>query len=161
MAIEPKLKDLIDQMIIECERLTMNNIELYDVQELSSLTDKVLIATATHILQLEAARRSLTFMAKEAGYPILNPTEDYSEGWLAMDFADLVVHILIEEKRAFYDLDGLMLSIKDSRNSQNNTDEFEDDEELSERQLAGILDQLNEEEKESFSNDLENDVDNK
>lgn len=159
MTIDPKLQNLIDHMIVECERLTMDDIETYDVQGVSPLTDRILIATATHILQLEAARRSLTFMAKEAGYPILNPTEDYSEGWLVMDFADLIVHILIAEKRAFYDLDGLMESVRNSRNQSQEEDY--DEEELTEQQLEDILEQLNEEEKTEFLEDLENNINDK
>ncbi|SFB71680.1 Ribosomal silencing factor during starvation [Brevinema andersonii] len=111
-----ELQVLSEQLKKECERLTMTDIIIYDVKGISPLTDVVVIATADHFLQLEAARRSLSQIAKQAGFKLQNPTEDYSEGWLAMDFSDLVVHILVPEKRDFYDLDSLMSNIKQIRN---------------------------------------------
>ncbi|MGL5955830.1 MAG: ribosome silencing factor [Brevinema sp.] len=138
-----ELDQLITKITKECERLTLQDIQLYDVK--SSLTDFVIVATADHNLQLEAARKQIAFMAKQAGYPIQNPTEDHSEGWLAMDFTDLVVHILIEEKRSFYDLDSLMDSII---NSRSNT-------ELSDNDLEDIFSQLTPEEAEELLNNLE------
>lgn len=118
-----ELQTLSGQLKKECERLTMTDIIIYDVKGISPLTDVVLIATADHFLQLEAARRSLTQIAKQAGYKLQNPTEDYSEGWLAMDFSDLVVHILVPEKRDFYDLDSLMSNIEQIRNIPDSSSE--------------------------------------
>lgn len=157
MAISPELQQLLSQITQECERLTMTNIQIYDVKGSSPLTDVVLVGTATHILQLDAARKSIAFEAKQAGYPIQNPTEDHSEGWLAMDFTDLVVHILIEEKRSFYDLDGLMESILKSRTRSSEQDEIYEDnsDELNEQDLEEILQQLTPEEAEEFLKNLE------
>ncbi|MGL4394184.1 MAG: ribosome silencing factor [Brevinema sp.] len=147
MAITAQMQTLIDEITKECERLTMDNIEFYDVQGRSPLTDLVIVATATHILQLEAARRTLSMIVKQAGYPVQNPTEDYSEGWLVMDCVDLVIHILVEEKRAFYDLDGLMKSVK--RPSEDQSD-LETDQEPTETELEEILANLTPEELEEF-----------
>ncbi len=152
-----ELQQVIDQITKECDRLTMQDIQIYDVKGSSPLTDVVIVATADHILQLDAARKSISYIAKQAGYPIQNPTEDYSEGWLAMDFTDIVVHILITEKRSFYDLDGLMESIINSRSysSENNTEDNEEiGEELTEKELEEILSQLTPEEAEDFLNKL-------
>ncbi len=148
-----ELQNLTDKIKKECERLTMTDIQVYDVKGSSPLTDVVLVATADHVLQLDAARRSVSYIAKQEGWPIQNPTEDYSEGWLAMDFSDLVVHILIQEKRSFYDLDGLMESITNSRNHISEPEEY--DEETQERELEEILSQLTPEEAEEFLNNLE------
>ncbi len=144
------MQNLISQIKLECERLTMQDIQIYDVKGSSPLTDFVLVATADHILQLDAARKSIAFMAKQANYPIQNPTEDHSEGWLAMDFTDLVVHILIEEKRAFYDLDGLMESIVNSRSQDQTFEDLDEDDELSEQDVQDILEHLTPEEADEF-----------
>lgn len=155
MAITPETQVLIDTITIECERLKMEDIQIYDVKGVSPLTDVIFLATASHILQLDAARRSLSFMVKQAGFPVQNPTEDYSEGWLVLDCVDLVIHILVEEKRAFYDLDHLMESIIESRSHPNKDDSnHETNEELSEAELSEILDQLTPEEREEFLNNI-------
>ncbi len=149
------MEQLIAQIKQECERLTMLDIQVYDVKGSSPLTDYVLVATADHILQLDAARRSIALIAKQADYPIQNPTEDHSEGWLAMDFTDLVVHILIEEKRAFYDLDGLMESIVNSRSQSQTFEELDEDDELSEQDIHDILENLTPEEADELLKNLE------
>ncbi|MGL4387998.1 MAG: ribosome silencing factor [Brevinema sp.] len=148
MAISSKMQELINEITKECERLTMDNVEVYDVQGRSPLTDLVIVATATHILQLEAARRTLSLITKTAGYPLQNPTEDYSEGWLVMDCVDLVIHILIEEKRAFYDLDGLMKSVK--RPANDASLDLDDIQEPTDAELEEILANLTPEELEEF-----------
>lgn len=153
MAITLELQQLINQIIPECERLTIKDIQVYDVKGHSPLTDVVLIATADHILQLDAARKSLSFIVKQADYPVHNPTEDHSEGWLVLDCTDLVIHILVEEKRAFYDLDSLMESVLHSRSSK--IEDYIDDEKISEQEISEILEHLTPEEVETFLNDIE------
>lgn len=156
--ISLELQKVIEQMTTECERLTMTDIQVYDVKGISPLTDVVFIATASHILQLDAARRSLSLLVKQAGYPVQNPTEDYSEGWLVLDCVDLVVHVLVEDKRAFYNLDGLMKSIKEIRSDSSMLND-DDDEELTEQQLSDLLEMLTPEEAEEFLASLEQRVD--
>ena len=162
MAIIPELQELINQLIEECERLTMEDIQTYDVKGLTSLTDAVIIATATHGLQLDAARRSLSLLAKQAGYMVQNRTEDYSEGWLVLDCSDLVIHVFIEEKRDLYDIDSIMNALLHSRSlpSRPVEDLDGDEDELSEQDLEEILDQLTEEETEEFIKILETEEDN-
>lgn len=140
-----ELQALSEQLKKECERLTMTDIIIYDVKGISPLTDVVVIATADHFLQLEAARRSLSQIAKQAGFKLQNPTEDYSEGWLAMDFSDLVIHILVPEKRDFYDLDSLMSNIEQIRNIPDFSSEDLNDgspKPLNHRQLRKLKDSL-------------------
>ena len=162
MAIIPELQELINQLIAECERLTMEDIQTYDVKGLTSLTDAVIIATATHGLQLDAARRSLSLLAKQAGYMVQNRTEDYSEGWLVLDCSDLVIHVFIEEKRDLYDIDSIMNALLHSRSLPGQPEEDLDGEEdeLSEQDLEEILDQLTEEETQEFIKILETEEDN-
>lgn len=156
MPTNPVISNLLDEIKKECERLTMETIEIYDVRGKSPLTDFVVVATAGHILQLDAARRTLSTITKKAGFTVQNPTEDYSEGWLVMDCVDLVIHILIEEKRAFYDLDGLMQSL--NRSSSLIENEFHDDEEANDAELENIIEHLTEEELEEFLDEIEKNI---
>jgi ribosome-associated protein len=154
MAITEDIQNLIDEMKVECVRLTMEGMQVYDVQGYSPLTDVVFIATATHILQMDAARRSLSFMAKQAGFPVQNPTEDYSEGWLVLDCVDIVIHILVEEKRSFYDLDKLMSSLVETRSKYTDFQDHDQEYGLSEADLDEILEQLTPDEREEFLSNL-------
>lgn len=121
--MDANLKKIAKLISTECTRLTMENIAIYDVESHSPLTCVVIIATAGHTMQLDAARSSLALIGKKNSLPLKNPTEDYSDGWLALDHGDYVVHILTPEKRDFYRLDDLMEGIKKSRENQEELDE--------------------------------------
>lgn len=116
--MDANLKKIAKLISTECTRLTMEDITIYDVENHSPLTCIVIIATAGHAMQLDAARSSLALIGKKNGLPLKNPSEDYSDGWLALDHGDYVVHILTPEKRGFYRLDDLMKGIKSSRENQ-------------------------------------------
>lgn len=137
--MDTNLKEIADLLVKECTRLAMEEIIVYDVEGQSPLTDMVLIAAAGHTLQISAARNSLALIGKQNGLPLRNPTEDYSEGWLAMDHGDFVIHILTPEKRAFYDLDSLMKGIYASRELAALEDEAEKESpELSDEELLRL-----------------------
>ncbi|MGL5722109.1 MAG: RsfS/YbeB/iojap family protein [Brevinema sp.] len=153
--MDKNLQQIAELLTEECKRLTMTDIAVYDVEGKSPLTDMAFLATAEHILQLNAARNTLSLIGKQNGLPLRNPTEDYSEGWLALDHGDYVVHILIPEKRAFYRLDDLMKGIHASRAKEEDlidAEEVEIENELPELSPAELLrlnsefDFLNEEE---------------
>ena len=151
--MDKNLQKIAELLTEECKRLTMTDIEVYDIEGKSPLADMAFLATADHILQLNAARNTLALIGKKNGLPLRNPTEDYSEGWLAMDHGDYVIHILIPEKRAFYRLDDLMKGIHSSRAKEEEEVEVDDNAielpELSDaelRQLNAEFDFLNEDE---------------
>ncbi|MGL5255205.1 MAG: RsfS/YbeB/iojap family protein [Brevinema sp.] len=150
--MDKNLQQIAELLTEECKRLTMTDIAVYDVEGKSPLTEMAFVATAEHILQLNAARNTLALIGKQNGLPLRNPTEDYSEGWLAMDHGDYVVHILIPEKRNFYRLDDLMKGIHSSRTKDDLVDIEETESELPELSQDELLrlnsefDFLNEEE---------------
>ncbi len=87
------------------ENLKLNDIVFYDVQGLSPLTDMFVVASADSITQLEAARNQAQRIMKNNKLTLKNPTEDWSGGWLIMDYDEVIINIFLEEKRSFYNLD--------------------------------------------------------
>ena len=66
-----------------------------------------MIATGTNPRQLKAISEALHVELKPRGYPRRHEEGRPEGGWLLIDLGDVVVHLFDEERRRFYDLDGV------------------------------------------------------
>ncbi len=80
---------------------------LLDIGEISSLADYFLICTARSDTQAQAIADNIRQNLAAVGVrPLL--VEGFSSGqWILMDYADVAVHIFLEDVRNFYDLERL------------------------------------------------------
>jgi len=80
---------------------------LLDMQGRSSLTDYVLVCSASSDRQVKAIAESIRKELKKTGiYPL--GVEGETEGqWVLADYDDVVVHIFYEPLREFYDIESL------------------------------------------------------
>jgi ribosomal silencing factor RsfS len=56
---------------------------------------------------MESARNNLIETMGMRSYYLHNPIEDWRGGWCLLDFGDIIIHIFLEEKRSFYNLEDL------------------------------------------------------
>ena len=96
-----------DFVITVLEDAKASDVRLLDVRLLTDITDYMVIANGT-------SRRHVVAMAEricEAGLKLeLRPLAVEGEGegeWIVLDYGDAVIHLMIPDKRVFYDLDGL------------------------------------------------------
>lgn len=83
------------------------DLQLLNVQELSSLTDYLLIASGRSDRQVSAIAESIRLGLKDLGITPL-ATEGIDEGrWALLDYGDFMVHVFQPSVRSFYDLEGL------------------------------------------------------
>lgn len=83
------------------------DLQLLNVQELSSLTDFLLIASGRSDRQVSAIAESIRVGLKEQGITPL-ACEGIDEGrWALLDYGDFMVHVFQPAVRSFYDLEGL------------------------------------------------------
>ncbi|MHC4379763.1 MAG: ribosome silencing factor [Planctomycetota bacterium] len=82
-------------------------IRILDVAEFLFITDYFLIVTTQSVRQTKALAESLKTIAKEVSGSRGHDEGTASSSWMLCDFDTVVVHILTEEAREFYDLDGL------------------------------------------------------
>ncbi len=90
-----------------CHDRHAEQVQLFDVRGLSTLTDYILIASGTSDRQLEAIARELDDLGKAAGFPCIARDGDGQVRWVVHDYLDVVVHLFEPETRAFYDLEML------------------------------------------------------
>jgi ribosome-associated protein len=82
------------------------NILALDVEKLCSFADAFVICTAGSTIQVRAIADHLLESMKKAGH---RGTAEGMESlqWVILDFGDIIVHVMTDEKRAFYNLEGL------------------------------------------------------
>jgi ribosome-associated protein len=84
------------------------NIVVLDVRDLSSVTDYFVIASGTSEPHLRAIVEEITGKLRDE-YALRPVRTDGSTqaAWVALDFFDVIVHIMRAEVRERYDLEGL------------------------------------------------------
>ena len=84
-----------------------DDIEILDVAEQTSLAEYFVVASCQSTTQVRACADEVEEQLKEAGEELLH-TEGYRGGaWILMDYGDVVVHVMHEETRDFYDIERL------------------------------------------------------
>lgn len=83
------------------------DISVMDVRKLTSMTNYMIVASATSSRQAKAIADNVREKLKEKGYAIRG-TEGEKEGeWVLVDLDDIVVHIMVPTTRAYYNLEQL------------------------------------------------------
>jgi len=80
---------------------------LFEVTELTSITDYFLIAGGNSSRQVQAIARHLQRTMKEKDCKAYGIEGEQEGQWILIDYGDLVVHIFYQPIREFYDLEGL------------------------------------------------------
>lgn len=100
------------KLALLCRELADNrkaeNIVVLDVRKVSTVTDYFVIAGGTSEPHLRAIMDEITTRLKED--LALSPTAKdggFHAGWIALDYFDVIVHIMRTDARERYDLEGL------------------------------------------------------
>ncbi len=88
-------------------------IQVLQVGELTSIADYFVIASATSSTQVKAIADAVEEKMKEMGEEILHLEGFHGATWVLMDYADVVVHIFMEETRDFYGIERLWADAKE------------------------------------------------
>lgn len=84
------------------------NIILLDIRPKTVIADYFIIANGNSDRQLKALAEYVRDGVKEKFQTLPYSVEGKSEsGWILMDYGFVVVHLFLESKRHYYDLEGL------------------------------------------------------
>ena len=95
------------QILKLLDELKGRDIVLLDVRKLWSLSDWMIIVTGSSARQIKAMHDALVSLSKNLKLHIVGVEGRQSYEWLLVDFGDVVVHLMREEARNFYELDKL------------------------------------------------------
>lgn len=82
------------------------DIRLIKVSDITSLTEYFIIAAGSSSTQVRALAEEAEFQLSQNGVEP-HHIEGKSTGWILLDYGDVVVHVLNEQARSFYDLEHL------------------------------------------------------
>lgn len=101
-----ELAQLIEQTLDDNKA---GDIKVLNVRNLTSVTDRMIIATGRSDRHTRSLANKVIVAAKEAGVePLGIEGNDPGQGeWVLVDLADAVVHIMLQETRDFYNLEVL------------------------------------------------------
>ena len=80
---------------------------LFEVGQLTSITDYCLIASGNSSRQVQAISKHLARRMREEGCKTYGIEGEHEGHWILLDFGDLIIHLFYQPIREFYDLEGL------------------------------------------------------
>ncbi len=91
------------------------NIIDIDVRGKTSVTDFMLVASANSARHVKALANAVLVKVKENGLKPIGCEGLENGEWALIDLGELVVHIMLEETRSFYDLERLWQGAEQGR----------------------------------------------
>ena len=101
------IRKLQKAVIAALQDIKAVDIQVYDVKHLTSLFDRVVIATANSVRQAKSLARSVHDKARELGVRVYGLEGDDTGEWVLVDLGDIVVHVMLPAVRAHYNLEEL------------------------------------------------------
>ncbi len=99
------IKKLQALVIDALEDVKAQDIKVFDTAHLTSLFDRLAIASGTSNRQTKALAASVRDKVKESGGDILSVEGEDTGEWVLVDLGDMIVHIMQPAIRAYYRLE--------------------------------------------------------
>jgi len=101
------LKKLQKAALAALEDIKARDIEVLDVTHLTSMFDRVIIASADSARQLKALANQVRERSKAVGGQVYGVEGEDGGDWVLIDLGDIVVHIMQPAVRSHYNLEEL------------------------------------------------------
>ncbi|MFZ9035252.1 MAG: ribosome silencing factor [Francisellaceae bacterium] len=89
------------------EDIKAQDIKVMDVEHLTDMMSYIVVATATSQTHGNALAQNVEKKAKENNISILGIEGKAKSDWVLVDLGEVVVHIMLQETRDFYQLEKL------------------------------------------------------
>ncbi|MBS0369343.1 MAG: ribosome silencing factor [Proteobacteria bacterium] len=97
-----------EQLVVSAlEDIKGKDIQVIDTTRLTSLFDRVIIASGDSNRQTRSLARNVADKAREAGLKVVSVEGEDSGEWVLVDLGDIVVHVMQPAVRAYYNLEEL------------------------------------------------------
>ena len=120
------LNQLVKIVISALEDVKALDIKVLDVTKMTTLFDRMIIASAVSTRQAKAIANNVHDKVKASGGMVYGTEGEDSGGWMLVDLGDILVHIMLPDVRAHYDLEGLWGEIETGEVEQVAIDQTKD-----------------------------------
>lgn len=117
------LRKLQKLVVSALEDIKGRDIEVLNTTKLTSLFDRIVIATGDSNRQVKALARSVQEKVSEAGGEVVSVEGEENGEWVLVDLGDIVVHVMQPAIRAHYNLEELWASRPAARSRKAAVDE--------------------------------------
>ena len=101
------IKKLQKAAVAALEDIKARDIEVFDVAHLTSMFDRVIVASADSSRQLKALASHVRDRAKASGGHVYGVEGEDGGDWVLIDLGDIIVHIMQPAIRSHYNLEEL------------------------------------------------------
>jgi ribosome-associated protein len=117
-----KASELRDHVVAALEDLKGVNIVTLDVAALTPMTDYMVLVTGTSNRHVKALVDTANESSKAIGIQPLGIEGRESYDWVLVDLADVIVHVMNEEARNFYELERLWSDLDEAGDTEEASD---------------------------------------
>lgn len=110
-----QLRDLVINALEDFKAIDIHQI---DVRGQNPLTDLFVVASGSSLRHIKSMADNLVLKAKEAGTPPIGIEGDRQSEWVLVDLNDIIVHLMLPQTRAFYNLEKLWEASSQQRSGQ-------------------------------------------
>lgn len=104
-----------DWIVEFADDMKADRIEALDVRPKTSIADYFIVCTGTSDVHVNSIVEKVAERMRDHGQKPLRKDIDGS-GWSLLDFGDVILHVMREERRQFYDLETLWNSMQTDPN---------------------------------------------
>ncbi len=100
-------RELLRICCVALDEKKAGDLRVFDVSEQSSITDFLVLATATSEPHLRAMRIELEKAVDASKTRIVGIDAAHDSGWVVVDLFDVMVHLFLPDRRSLYSLERL------------------------------------------------------
>lgn len=108
----------LEKVVVDAlEDIKAKDIEVIHTDSLTSLFDRIVIASADSTRQTKALALHVEEKVREAGGEVISTEGGQTGEWVLVDLGDIVVHVMQPAVRAYYNLEEIWSSTPARRRS--------------------------------------------
>lgn len=103
--VEPE--QIVRDVVMVAEDKKAHDVVALDVRGLTIITDYFVIASANNETAIRALSNGMIERLVQDGVRPWHVEGTAAGGWILLDYGDVVIHVFHDDRRFFYDLEGL------------------------------------------------------
>ena len=83
------------------------DIKVLEISDVSVLADYIVIATGSSTIHVKSLADEVEYRMDEAGFSVSHIEGHRGNGWILLDYIDIIVHVFDDDSREYYNLERL------------------------------------------------------